>query len=58
MGLVIEGEYYSKSRDAGPYVPPSIPSDRYKDNYALIQWDKPTTGEDEDERGQGDTSGG
>ncbi|MHA1952182.1 MAG: hypothetical protein ACW987_20250 [Candidatus Thorarchaeota archaeon] len=50
MGLEIEGEYYSKSRDAGPYVPPSFPSDRYKENYDLIQWDKPLTEEEKDGR--------
>ena len=39
MGLTIEGEYYKKSRDAGPYVPPSIPSDKYIKNYDNIRWD-------------------
>lgn len=39
MGLWIEGEYYKKSRDSGPWVPPSIPSERYRNNYDQIQWD-------------------
>jgi hypothetical protein len=41
MGLVIEGEYYKKSRDAGPYIPISTPSDKFMENYDNIQWDKP-----------------
>jgi len=49
MGLVIEGEYYSKSRDAGPYVPPSVPSDKFKENYDQIRWDKPLEEEGKDE---------
>ena len=51
MGLVIEGEYYSKSRDAGPYVPPSFPSKEFTENYDLIRWDKPTTATGEDKDG-------
>jgi len=52
MGLWIEGEYFKKSRDSGPWIPPKIGvlSDRYMDNYDLIQWDKPLTGEEEDGR--------
>jgi hypothetical protein len=48
MGIVVEGEYYSKSRDAGPYVPPSVPSDEFKKNYDSIRWDKHETEEDKD----------
>jgi len=60
MGLWIEGEYFKKSRDSGPWIPPKIGalSDKYLENYDLIRWDKPQTGEDEDERRQGDSSGG
>ena len=47
MGMEIEGVYYSKSRDSGGYVHPHIPTDEYMDNYDLIQWDKPTTEEEE-----------
>ena len=52
MGLWIEGEYFKKSRDSGPYVPPIIGalSDKYQENYDLIQWDKPTTKGEEDGR--------
>jgi hypothetical protein len=49
MGLVIDGEYYSKSRDAGPYVPPSVPSEKYKQNFDLIRWDKPQDEEREND---------
>ena len=41
MGLTIDGEYFSKALDAGVYVPPSIPSEEYKENYDQIRWDKP-----------------
>lgn len=42
MGLWIEGEYYKKSRDSGPFVPPKIGalSDKYLENYDQIRWDK------------------
>ena len=58
MGLWIEGEYFKKSRDSGPWIPPKIGvlSDRYMDNYDLIQWDKPLTGEEDNEGRQGDPS--
>lgn len=49
MGLQIEGQYYKKSRDAGPYVPPSVPSDKYKENYDLIRWDKDDKEENEND---------
>jgi len=50
MGLTIDGEYFSKSRDAGPHIPPSFPSEEYKQNYDNIKWDnnasrKPATTE-------------
>jgi len=41
MGLTIEGQYYKSARDAGPYVPPSLPSDKYRENYDSIRWDEP-----------------
>lgn len=50
MGLHFDGEYFSKARDVGPHVPPSIPSDKYKENYDQIQWDKPRE-ENQDGRG-------
>jgi len=51
MGMEIEGQYYSKSRDAGPYVPPHIPTEKYIENYDKIRWDKP----EEDKDGKGKT---
>ena len=50
MGLKIEGQYYSKSRDAGPYVPPSFPSDKFKQNCDLIRWDKSEEDKDGEEK--------
>lgn len=46
MGIHLNGEYYAKAQDAGPHVSPSIPTDEYKENYDLIQWD--TTEEKEE----------
>jgi len=54
MGLTIEGEYFAKSRDAGPYVEPHIPTDKYKENYDLIRWDNDNTIKTTD---QGEESG-
>ena len=48
MGLTIEGQYYKKSRDAGPYVPPSIPSKKYMENYDKIRW----SNQEEDKDGE------
>ena len=52
MGLWIEGEYFKKSRDSGPWIPPKIGalSDKYLENYDSIQWDKPTTKGEKDGR--------
>jgi len=38
MGLHFDGEYFAKARDVGPHVPPSIPSEGYKENYDQIRW--------------------
>ena len=58
MGLWIEGEYYKKSRDSGPWIPPKIGalSQKYLDNYDQIKWDNEE--ESEDEGRSGNAEGG
>jgi len=53
MGLKFEGQYYKKSRDAGPYVPPHIPTKKYIENYDSIRWDKDEPKEDKDGEEEG-----
>jgi len=38
MSLKFDGDYYAKATDVGPRVPPSFPSEKFKQGYDAIRW--------------------
>ena len=50
MSLKFDGDYYAKATDAGPRVPPSFPSSKYRRNYDSIKWNSASNQKEEERK--------